>query len=102
MKSTFLWIGISAFAGAITLTTLYANNNVTDAIAATTAMSVVNTGTMVYWQSQGVSSNIVTAPNGTPYVVPALNPGETPSPTTPQNQYQSQNNQTSKQDFYNN
>lgn len=80
---------------------LYADNTIANAIAATTAASVVNTGTMVYWQSQGVSSTIVTAPNGTTYVAPNLNPGENAPSTPPQNQYQSQNNQESKQDFFN-
>lgn len=83
------------------LTALEADNSVADAIAATTAASVVNTGAMVYWQSQGVQSNIVTAPNGVPYVVPNLNGGEAGPAATPQDQYQSQNNQSSKQDFFN-
>lgn len=101
MSIKFLWIGIPAFAGMTIFTTLHANNTIADAIAATTAASLVNTGTMVYWQSQGVSSTIVTAPNGTTYVAPNLNPGESAPSTPPQNQYQSQNNQESKQDFFN-
>ena len=80
--------------------TLQANTG--DEIATATAVSMtqsaVNTGMMVYWQGQGVQSNIVSLPNGTSYVVPQLNNEKTPS-TPSGNGYDNQNNQSNKQAF---
>ena len=75
----------------------------TAAVAGATAVeSVVNSGMLVYWQSQGVQSNLVSTPTGT-YVVPAINSGQTAGgAAAPQNPYETQNNQQTKQDFFNN
>ena len=73
-------------------------NDVASAAAVSVTQSAVNTGMMVYWQGQGVQSNIVSLPNGTSYVVPQVNNEKTPQ-TSSGNAYDNQNNQSNKQAF---
>ncbi|MCX7123805.1 MAG: hypothetical protein NTV32_09145 [Gammaproteobacteria bacterium] len=75
-----------------------ANNSVANAAAVAVTQSAVNTSMQVYWQGQGVQSNIVSLPNGTSYVIPETNrPSGTPATSgTP---YNNQNNQNNKQAF---
>lgn len=77
-----------------------ATSNTAAVAGATAVQSVVNSGMLVYWQSQGVQSNLVSTPTGT-YVVP-VTPSNPAAATSPQNQYEMQNNQQSKQAFFNN
>lgn len=78
-----------------------ATSNTAALAGATAVQSVVNSGMLVYWQSQGIQSNLISTPTGT-YVVPAKPSNAATDASSPQNQYEMQNNQQAKQDFFNN
>ena len=92
MKTYFITVAVSLIS-----LNAYADS-VANAAAIAATQSAVNTGMMVYWQGQGVQSNIVSLPNGTAYVVPQVNNPKAPQ-TTPINPYENQNNQSNKQAF---
>ncbi len=67
-------------------------------VMVTSTAGLINAGTAIYMQGQGMNPQFVTLPNGATTVMPNNNNQNSSGAS----QYQQQNNQSQKQDFFNN
>lgn len=75
----------------------HAMSDATQAVVVTSAAGLINAGTAIYMQGQGMNPQFVTLPNGTTTVMPNNSNGQSATGASP---YQQQNDQTQKQDFF--
>lgn len=96
MKKAWIYIGLLIFA-------IHASamSDTAQAVTATTAAGLINAGTAIYLQGQGMNPQFVMLPNGVPTVVPASSIQSSGLQKAPSDKYSDQNNQSQKQAFFN-